>query len=103
MARSAKPRKQKSRKQSTCSAPCCDGGWSPAPEEQIMKPGCFFPTSPALPITVWRKLFHTCLKKMPPEIMKQLYGVSLNIENYCTIRASPACQSRFFRFLSARQ
>ena len=54
--------------------PCCDGGWSPAPEEQIMKPDCFFPTSPVLPITVWRKIFHTCLKKMPAAIMKQLYG-----------------------------
>ncbi|WP_213056091.1 hypothetical protein, partial [Escherichia coli] len=27
--------------------------------KQIMKPGCFFPTSPALPIIVWRKIFHT--------------------------------------------
>ena len=54
--------------------PCYDGGWSPAPGEQIMKPGCFFPTSPALPITVWRKIFRTCLKKMPAAIMKQLYG-----------------------------
>ncbi len=53
---------------------CCDGGWSPAPEELIMKPGCFFPTSPVLPITVWRKIFHTCLKKMPPAIMKQPSG-----------------------------
>ena len=28
-------------------------------------------------------------------------GVSLDIENYCTIRASPACQRRCLRFLSA--
>ncbi|WP_409934371.1 zinc ribbon domain-containing protein, partial [Escherichia coli] len=25
-------------------------------------------------------------------------GVSLDIENYCTIRASPACQRRFYSF-----
>ncbi|AKF40279.1 Mobile element protein (plasmid) [Yersinia enterocolitica] len=25
-------------------------------------------------------------------------GVSLDIENYCTIRASPACQRRFYGF-----
>ncbi|EAU8065304.1 TPA: hypothetical protein HMU84_23245 [Escherichia coli] len=31
-----------------------------------------------------------------------LIGVSLDIENYCTIRASPACQCRCLRFLSAR-
>ncbi len=30
-------------------------------------------------------------------------GVSLDIENYCTIRASPACQRRYSRFLSALQ
>ncbi len=30
-----------------------------------------------------------------------LLGVSLDIENYCTIRASPACQRRCLRFLSA--
>lgn len=30
-----------------------------------------------------------------------LKGVSLDIENYCTIRASPACQRRCLRFLSA--
>jgi len=31
----------------------------------------------------------------------QVAGVSLDIENYCTIRASPACQRRCLRFLSA--
>ncbi|CAM8258495.1 hypothetical protein KLMIMM195B_30855 [Klebsiella michiganensis] len=30
-----------------------------------------------------------------------MLGVSLDIENYCTIRASPACQRRCLRFLSA--
>jgi hypothetical protein len=30
-------------------------------------------------------------------------GVSLDIENYCTIRASPACQRQRLRFLSALQ
>ena len=30
-------------------------------------------------------------------------GVSLDIENYCTIRTSPACQSRYLWFLSALQ
>ncbi|EBU9555647.1 hypothetical protein DUU79_22175 [Salmonella enterica subsp. enterica serovar Goldcoast] len=30
-------------------------------------------------------------------------GVSLDIENYCTIRASPACQRRCLWFLSALQ
>jgi len=30
-------------------------------------------------------------------------GGSLDIENYCTIRASPACQRRCLRFLSALQ
>lgn len=30
-----------------------------------------------------------------------LLGVGLDIENYCTIRASPACQRRCLRFLSA--
>ena len=30
-----------------------------------------------------------------------LSGVSLDIENYCTIRASPACQRWCLRFLSA--
>lgn len=32
-----------------------------------------------------------------------LDGVSLDIENYCTIRTSPACQSRYLWFLSALQ
>lgn len=32
-----------------------------------------------------------------------LNGVSLDIENYCTIRASPARQRRCLRFLSALQ
>ncbi|EPK1773099.1 TPA: aminotransferase, partial [Klebsiella pneumoniae] len=32
-----------------------------------------------------------------------LEGVSLDIENYCTIRASPACQRRCLWFLSALQ
>ncbi len=32
-----------------------------------------------------------------------LKGVSLDIENYCTIRTSPACQSRYLWFLSALQ
>jgi NAD(P)-dependent dehydrogenase (short-subunit alcohol dehydrogenase family) len=30
-------------------------------------------------------------------------GVSLDIENYCTIRASPACQRRYLWFLFALQ
>ncbi|EGJ7729503.1 hypothetical protein ODW18_25875 [Escherichia coli] len=37
-------------------------------------------------------------------LMKNLLvniGVNLDIENYCTIRASPACQRRCLRFLSA--
>lgn len=33
----------------------------------------------------------------------RIIGVSLDIENYCTIRASPACQRRCLRFLSALQ
>ncbi|WP_241723827.1 hypothetical protein [Raoultella sp. HC6] len=33
----------------------------------------------------------------------RLIGVSLDIENYCTIRTSPACQSRYLWFLSALQ
>ncbi|EHU16165.1 hypothetical protein ECDEC1A_5296 [Escherichia coli DEC1A] len=36
--------------------------------------GLFFPTSAVPQITVWRKIFRTCLKKMPPAIMKQPYG-----------------------------
>ena len=32
-----------------------------------------------------------------------MHGVSLDIENYCTIRTSPACQSRYLWFLSALQ
>ncbi len=32
-----------------------------------------------------------------------LPGVNLDIENYCTIRTSPACQSRYLWFLSALQ
>nr|CAP20182.1 hypothetical protein [Yersinia enterocolitica] len=28
----------------------------------------------------------------------RVIGVSLDIENYCTIRASPACQRRFYGF-----
>lgn len=31
----------------------------------------------------------------------RLAGVSLDIENYCTIRASPACQRQCLWFLSA--
>lgn len=33
-----------------------------------------------------------------PEIDRGHNGVSLDIENYCTIRASPACQRRFYSF-----
>ncbi|ASQ15746.1 hypothetical protein BJM06_a00102 (plasmid) [Enterobacter cloacae] len=74
MARSAKPRKQKSRKQSTRSAPLLRWRVVPCTGGTDNEAGLFFPTSPALPVTVWRKIFHTCLKKMPPGIMKQLYG-----------------------------
>ncbi len=37
------------------------------------------------------------------QILRVLKGGSLDIENYCTIRASPACQRRYSRFLSALQ
>nr|WP_232101148.1 DUF4158 domain-containing protein [Enterobacter cloacae] len=36
-------------------------------------------------------------------LARALIGVSLDIENYCTIRASPACQRRCLWFLSALQ
>lgn len=43
------------------------------------------------------------IKRLEQSIGKRLLGVSLDIENYCTIRASPACQRRCLWFLSALQ
>ncbi|EHP1067756.1 hypothetical protein KNZ44_004800 [Escherichia coli] len=69
MARSAKPRKQKNNSPLPAPHPGCTGGLFPAQAEQIMKLGCFFPTSAARQITAWRKIFRTCLKKMSPAII----------------------------------
>lgn len=38
--------------------------------------------------------YHAAFPLYPGGIL----GVSLDIENYCTIRASPACQRRFYSF-----
>lgn len=47
---------------------------------------------------------HFRLRRVPaPLTISILFGGSLDIENYCTIRASPACQRRCLRFLSALQ
>lgn len=53
-----------------------------------------------------RPFFHLWRRKrvqLPDEKCDALplLGVSLDIEDYCTIRASPACQRRCLRFLSA--
>ena len=41
------------------------------------------------------------LKAFPQFWNGEELGVSLEIGNFCTIRASPACQRRCLRFLSA--
>lgn len=42
--------------------------------------------------------WHSRFGGMDASMMTRLKGVSLDIENYCTIRASPACQRRFYGF-----
>ncbi|ELM6418593.1 DUF4158 domain-containing protein [Escherichia coli] len=57
-----------------------------------------------IPVALWRHLGNE-LGIAAPEVasLRAMYGVSLDIENYCTIRTSPACQSRYLWFLSALQ
>ncbi|BCP70433.1 hypothetical protein R1N_26200 [Enterobacter asburiae] len=60
----------------------------------------------ALQLTTARFLgtFQTDPLQIPPGVRNYVaLGVSLDIENYCTIRASPACQRRCLWFLSALQ